>query len=160
MKTKEELRSELLARRRALSPDDVSAASRTIAERVLAAVDWSAVRRMHVYAPVAAWGEVDTDPIVAVVRAQWPQVVVVRPGPGKDQPIPAESFDVIVVPVVGFDRDDNRLGLGGGWYDRFLAAQPAALKIGVAYTWALVPEGIPVEPHDVRLDRVITDEPV
>jgi len=158
VRTKEELRSALLARRRALSPNDVAAASGTIAECVLAAVDWPAVRRMHVYAPVVAWGEVDTDPIVSVVQAQWPRVVVVRPGLEKDQPIPAEPFDLVVVPVVGFDRDNNRLGLGGGFYDRFLAAQPAALKIGVAYAWALVPEGLPVEPHDVRLDRILTDE--
>jgi len=155
---KAELRAELVRRRRELPAAEVEASSRAIAERVLAAVDWSAVRRMHVYAAVAAWGEVDTDPIVSVVQAQWPQVVVVRPGLGKDQPIPAETFDLVVVPVVGFDRDNNRLGLGGGFYDRFLAAQPAALKIGVAYAWALVPEGLPVEPHDVRLDRILTDE--
>ncbi len=157
MRTKAELRAELVGRRRGLPAGEVESSSRAIAERVVAAVDWPAVRRMHVYAPVAAWGEVDTDPIVSVVQARWPRVVVERAGPEKDQPIPSASFDLVVVPVVGFDRENNRLGLGGGWYDRFLAAQPAALKIGVAYAWALVEEGLPVEPHDVRLDRVVTD---
>ena len=156
MRTKEELRTALVARRRALSRDEVEAASRAIAEQVLAAVDWQSVRSLHVYESVAAWGEVDTAPLVAAVRAQRPGVRIVRPGVERDQPIPHEGFDVVVVPVVGFDRAGNRLGLGGGFYDRFLAGQPQAQTIGVAYAWALVEEGIPVEPHDIRLDFVIS----
>jgi 5-formyltetrahydrofolate cyclo-ligase len=156
MRSKPELRAELVRRRRALPPDEVAAASRAIAERVLAAVDWPSVRTLHVYTSVPAWGEVDTTPIVSAVQAQWPAVTISHPGIGRDQPVPAEPFDVIVVPVVGFDREGNRLGLGGGFYDRFLAGQPEALKIGVAYAWALVEEGLPVEPHDVRLDRIVT----
>lgn len=155
MRSKDELRAELVARRRALPRDEVEAASRTIAERVLAAVEWP-VRALHVYTSVAAWGEVDTAPLVAAVQALWPAVPIVHPGVGRDEPVPTAPFEVIVVPVVGFDRDGNRLGLGGGWYDRFLAGQPGAQKIGVAYAWALVAEGIPVEPHDVPLDLVIT----
>jgi 5-formyltetrahydrofolate cyclo-ligase len=156
MRSKEELRAELVRRRRGLSPDEVAAASRTIAERVLAAVEWPSVRTLHVYMPVPAWREVDTTPIVSAVQAQWPAVEISHPGLDRNQPVPTEPFDVIVVPVVGFDRDNNRLGLGGGFYDRFLAGQPEALKLGVAYAWALVEEGLPVEPHDVRLDRIVT----
>lgn len=156
MRTKDELRAELLARRRALSGGEVEAASRAIAERVLAAVEWPSVRTLHVYTTVAAWGEVDTAPLVAAVQALWPAVSIAHPGVGRDEPVPSAPFDAIVVPVVGFDRDGNRLGLGGGWYDRFLAGQPGARKIGVAYEWALVGDGIPVEPHDVRLDLVVT----
>jgi 5-formyltetrahydrofolate cyclo-ligase len=156
MRSKEELRAGLVSRRRALAPEEVAAASRAIAERVLAAVDWPSVRRLHVYTSVPAWGEVDTTPIVSAVQAQWPAVAISHPGLDRSQPVPTEPFDVIVVPVVGFDRENNRLGLGGGWYDRFLAGQPSAVKLGVAYGWALVEEGIQVEPHDVRLDLMIT----
>jgi 5-formyltetrahydrofolate cyclo-ligase len=156
MRSKADLRAELVRRRRGLPVAEVEAKSRAIAERVLAEVDWPSVRTLHVYASVAAWREVDTDPLVSVVQAQWPTIAVVHPGLGRDQPIPEERFDVVVVPVVGFDRENNRLGLGGGFYDRFLAGQPDALKLGLAYAWALVDEGLPVEPHDVRLDRVIS----
>ena len=149
---KQELRAELLRRRRTLTPAQVDEASRAIAEQVVAAVDWASVRALHVYAAVPEWREIDTEPLVAVVRAQWPDVAISRPGVDRDQPVPTEPFDVIVVPTLGFDHDRNRLGLGGGWYDRFLAGQPQALKIGVAYMWALVE--FPVEPHDVRLDFV------
>jgi 5-formyltetrahydrofolate cyclo-ligase len=156
MRDKEELRAELVGRRRALSPDEVEAASRAIGERALAAVEWRSVRTLHVYRSNAAWGEVDTAPLVAAVQARWPAVSIVHPGIDRDEPVPAEPFDVIVVPVVGYDREYNRLGLGGGWYDRFLAGQPDARKVGLAYAWALVQEGIPVEPQDVRLDLIIT----
>lgn len=159
MRTKAELRAELVARRRALSLGEVDEASRAIVERVLAAIDWPSVRTLHVYESVARWGEVDTALLVAGVRAQWPAVAITSPGIGRDQPVPEEQFDVVVVPVVGFDRAGNRLGLGGGFYDRFLAGQPNALKIGLAYAWALVEDGIAVEPHDVPLDRVFTDAP-
>lgn len=156
---KAQLRAELTRRRRALPPAEVAEGSRRIAVRLLAEVDWASVRTLHVYSSVPAWGEVDTAPLVAAVQAQWPAVAITRPGLDRKEPVPTDPFDVIVVPVVGFDRSNNRLGLGGGFYDRFLAGQPDALKIGVAYAWALVEEGIPVEPHDVRLDRVVSDAP-
>ena len=64
---------------------------------------------------------------------------------------------LILVPVLGFDRDCYRLGLGGGFYDRFLAGQASATTVGLAYDWAFVPEGLPREEHDVPLDRIVTD---
>ena len=85
-----------------------------------------------------------------------PKIEVIQPDLTKTQPFPEREFDVILVPALGFDRDNNRLGLGGGWYDRFVAQQPQAQKIGIAYAWALVEDGIPVEPWDMKLDRVTT----
>jgi 5-formyltetrahydrofolate cyclo-ligase len=58
------------------------------------------------------------------------------------------------VPAVAFDKDGNRLGRGKGFYDRLLN-HTKAVKIGVAYDFQLVDE-IPVEPHDIPVDRVIT----
>jgi 5-formyltetrahydrofolate cyclo-ligase len=150
--TKEELRKTLAARRAALTPDEVAAASAAVLEK-LRALDWSSVGFAHVYRSVAEWGELDTSALVAWLE---PTIEVVQPTLSKDQPFPEQEFDVILIPALGFDRDNNRLGLGGGWYDRFVAQQPQAQKIGVAYAWALVEDGIPVEPWDMKLDRVIT----
>jgi 5-formyltetrahydrofolate cyclo-ligase len=66
---------------------------------------------------------------------------------------------VIVVPGLGFDARRNRLGRGGGHYDRFIASARAiapVLVVGVAYELQVVPE-IPVEPHDQTVDRVATE---
>lgn len=152
MKSKPELRRELMARSAALTPEEVAGASAVVFEK-LRAMDWTSVGSVHVYRSVAGWGELDTSAFV-----DWldPRIEVVQPTLSKDQPIPERKFDVILVPALGFDRDNNRLGLGGGWYDRFVAHQPQAKKIGVAHAWAHVEDGIPVEPWDMPLDFVVT----
>jgi 5-formyltetrahydrofolate cyclo-ligase len=145
-----------MARRAALTPEEVAAASRVVLQELQRTVDWGAISSAHVYRSVAEWGELDTSELVAWLAEAWPEIEVVQPTLSKDQPFPEREFDLILVPALGFDRDNNRLGLGGGWYDRFVARQPRARKIGVAYAWALVEDGIPVEPWDMKLDRVVT----
>ena len=154
--TKQELRRAFEARRAALTPDEVVAASQTVLEQLQRTVDWQAIRSVHVYRSVAEWGELDTSALVAWLAEEWPQVEVTQPTLSKDQPFPDQRFDLILVPALGFDRDNNRLGLGGGWYDRLAAQQPDAKKIGVAYAWALVEDGIPAEPWDMKLDAVVS----
>jgi 5-formyltetrahydrofolate cyclo-ligase len=153
--TKPELRRELEERRTALAPEEVAAASAVVLEK-LQAMDWLWVGSAHIYRSVAEWGELDTSALVSWLAEEWPEIEVVQPTLSKDQPFPEQRFDLILVPALGFDRDNNRLGLGGGWYDRFVAQQPQAQKIGVAYAWALVENGIPVEPWDMKLDSVVT----
>ncbi len=65
------------------------------------------------------------------------------------------SFEVIIVPGIVFDAKGNRIGYGGGYYDRFLADHPDSLKIGVCFREQLIKEIQPA-PHDVRMDRLIT----
>ena len=156
MASKAELRRELMARRRWLTPEEVAAASRAVAEKLRATIDWASIGSVHVYRSVAEWGELDTSELVAWLADEWPEIEVVQPTLSKDQPFPKQQFDLILVPALGFDRANNRLGLGGGWYDRLVAQQPRAHKIGVAYAWALIEDGIPVEPWDMKLDRVVS----
>jgi 5-formyltetrahydrofolate cyclo-ligase len=150
------LRAEREARRAALSPDEVATAGAAVLAELQRSVDWASIRSVHVYRSVPDWGELDTNELVAWLAEEWPEIEVVQPTLSKHQPFPEREFDLILVPALGFDGDNNRLGLGGGWYDRFLAQQPQAQKIGIAYAWALVEDGIPVEPWDVRLDRVVS----
>lgn len=71
---------------------------------------------------------------------------------------PAVVPDVVIAPVIGFDAACYRLGYGGGFYDRTLAAlQPRPLTVGLAYSNAFVP-WLQAEPHDVPLDAMLTDE--
>jgi 5-formyltetrahydrofolate cyclo-ligase len=64
------------------------------------------------------------------------------------------EYDLILVSGLAFDPRGYRVGYGGGYYDTFLADQQAALRVGVCYPFQLVAE-VPVEEHDVRLDRVV-----
>jgi len=77
--------------------------------------------------------------------------------------IPAEDISVrptlLIVPLVGFDAACNRLGYGGGYYDRTLAALRAAVPvraIGFAYAAQELP-ALPTEPTDQPLDAVVTE---
>ena len=65
------------------------------------------------------------------------------------------DFDLIVVPGVAFDRKDNRLGRGRGYYDRFLCQHLSVKRIGICFDFQLVDE-IPTEPFDIRMDEVIS----
>jgi 5-formyltetrahydrofolate cyclo-ligase len=156
--SKAQLRAELGARRAALSIEERDRASRAVADNLVGRVDWASTESLHIYAAVTAWRELDTSRIVGHVRDRWPQIEIVSPTTEPDQPLPDRSFDLIIVPVLGFDDENFRLGLGAGFYDRFLAAQPGATTIGLAYRWARVAEGLPREPHDVPLDAIVTDE--
>ena len=64
------------------------------------------------------------------------------------------QIDVIIVPAVAFDKAGNRLGRGGGYYDRFLKKQTHATIIGVGYDFQLVEE-VPVRKHDQKMHRII-----
>lgn len=64
------------------------------------------------------------------------------------------EYDLIIVPGVAFDKQNNRLGYGGGYYDTFLKTQLNAVKIGVGYPFQLVNE-ISIEKHDVPLNKII-----
>lgn len=64
---------------------------------------------------------------------------------------------IVLAPLVAFDRAGGRLGQGGGFYDRWLAAHPHALRIGVAWSVQEVP-AIAVEPWDMPLHAIVTEQ--
>lgn len=78
--------------------------------------------------------------------------------PGKE--VPAEELDLVMVPGVGFDRNGGRMGNGQGYYDRLLErVRPDAPLIAPCYESQLFDE-ILVAPHDVYMDKVITEKAV
>ena len=80
-------------------------------------------------------------------------------GPHRALQPPADAAecvpDVVFVPLLGFTARGERLGQGGGHYDRWLAAHPATIAIGMAWDCQLC-ESLPVEPHDRTLRAVVT----
>lgn len=74
--------------------------------------------------------------------------------------IDAVDMAMVIVPCVGFDRDGNRLGMGGGWYDRSFSFRrsrhPPPWLVGAAFAIQQV-GAIPIEDWDVRLDAICTE---
>ncbi len=64
--------------------------------------------------------------------------------------------DLIVTPLLAFDRTGGRLGQGGGYYDRTFAALPDIARVGLAYA-AQELDDLPMDPHDQRLHGVLTE---
>lgn len=70
--------------------------------------------------------------------------------------VPAEALDIIVVPLVAFDRAGARLGYGGGCYDRYLpTVAPECLIVGIAFDEQRV-DHVPTDSHDLPLPHIIS----
>ena len=91
---------------------------------------------------------IGTDNLVAGDRYQIPE---------PDGPLFAdvESIDLIIVPGIAFDRQNNRMGRGKAYYDKFLQSLRGT-KVGVCFNFQLF-NTIPCDAHDIAMDRVISD---
>lgn len=85
-------------------------------------------------------------------------VRIFQPNLGQPRCLP-DSIAAILVPGLAFSAHGERLGRGAGFYDRFLAQNPHALRIGIGFSEQILPQ-IPHEPFDQVLDIVLTDQSV
>lgn len=70
---------------------------------------------------------------------------------------PKAAPDVIFCPLVGFDRQGGRIGQGGGHYDRYFAAHPNVLRIGIGWSVQEI-DATPRESTDIALDAILTEQ--
>jgi 5-formyltetrahydrofolate cyclo-ligase len=168
------LRRRLLAARAALSVAAREAAAAAVAERLLALPEVAAARVVAAY--VGTGTELPTLPLLAALRQRGAVVLLpvllddgalawgaydgalVDGRRGLREPPAAGAdlarADVVVVPGVAYDAAGNRLGRGGGSYDRALTFVTAPV-VGLALDDEVV-DAVPVEPHDRRVDVVVT----
>lgn len=78
---------------------------------------------------------------------------------GNEIPASPKDIHTILLPMLGFDRNGDRLGYGAGYYDRFLAANPQIRKIGIAFSCQEA-ERVPVDENDIHMNCIITEEGV
>lgn len=95
-----------------------------------------------------------------------PQTHMVKNKYGIEEPIlacqqvvPTQQLDIILMPLVGFDKLGNRLGMGGGYYDRTLAftrkVEQKPMLVGIAHDVQEV-DTLPIAPWDIPLDAIVT----
>jgi len=78
--------------------------------------------------------------------------------PLEQVPVMSWDVDAFVLPGLAFDTQGGRLGYGKGIYDDILfRANPGAIKIGICYDWQILDEPLPLGPHDICVDWVVSD---
>ncbi len=82
-----------------------------------------------------------------------------EPDPARAEEIALDAIEGVLVPGLAFDRRGARLGRGKGFYDRALQTYEG-IKIGVAFERQLSEDDLPAEPHDVRMDWIVTETEV
>ena len=177
--SKPELRRQLRARRRAVGDEERRQAAQAAARWLQELPHWNRVERAALYIP--ADGEMDTGDILRLLRqngispflpviqqdnslrfAPWEadtrllenRFGIPEPGGGT---LPVADLDLVIMPLVGWDLTGNRLGMGGGFYDRTFGSCPQVIRVGLAFDLQRS-EVLPAEAWDVRLDYVVTEK--
>ncbi|CAA7600720.1 5-Formyltetrahydrofolate cyclo-ligase [Acididesulfobacillus acetoxydans] len=186
MDRKKEVRTLALNRRAALSENERRLKSRQIQSLVAALPEYKQARTVMLFLNFR--DEAETTGLAAQTLAEGKGLVLPRCAPGGllipafihdlDQDVEPgtwgirepkkdclreanpESVDFVLVPGAAFDRQGNRLGYGGGYYDRFFARlRPMAARVAIGFAVQVLPE-VPVDEHDQKIDILVTEEGV
>ena len=185
IKEKSEIRTEFLKKRKELPKEQCRVDSITIAKRVLSLKKVKKAETIFLYTSYK--NEVGTKKLiqkllsmqkkVALPRVReeemdfflirsWEELVfgyqgILEPD-GAGQIVVPTKDDVMLLPGVVFDRKGNRIGYGGGYYDKYLDQQKDNLPclIGLGYEMQLFSDIIPTEPQDKSLDFIVTEKKV
>ncbi len=173
------IRAELLAIRKAMTPEEVAANSKAILENILSVRLINKYSVFHCYYPIN--NEVDTVPLLTLLFDLQKTVVMPRTDfrtgelinykvesfsdleetrfgmkePRADFRLFTDPIDVVFVPGVAFDRQLYRMGYGKGFYDRFLK-KAEAFNIGLGYNFQ-IRNNIPHDELDIRMNFIITE---
>ncbi|MDP6543988.1 MAG: 5-formyltetrahydrofolate cyclo-ligase [Phycisphaerae bacterium] len=180
MKDKKQLRAEIKAVLAAMDPDQAARQSSAAAARLIAEREFNDARSVMIFLPIP--GEINALDIARAAWASGKRVAVPKiraPGvmdaieihsldkdlaPGAmdilepigNEVLAASELDLIVAPALAFDRRGNRLGRGGGYYDRFISQTGGCLVCGLAFDGQLLDE-LPAEPHDQPVNMLATN---
>lgn len=174
---KSRLRAEMLARLKNSSAERRAEQSAKIAEKLIGTPEFGEARTIGFYASQAL--EVSTDALIEHALAAGRKVVLprlvndeprfyaikkladlkigsggFREPSGNAPEIDLAEIDLLIVPALALDRAGNRLGRGGGFYDRVLQ-NFTGTSIGLAFDFQIL-EKIPAEPHDRKVDRIFS----
>lgn len=174
---KNELRKKYKALRKQFSTTEIEGMSMQIANQLLSLDIWN-YSYYHIFLPIFAQKEVDTEFVLHVLQGKDKHIVVSKsnfedgtlrhflltdqtkisinkwgiPEPDeKSIPIPEQSIEVVFVPLLAYDKKGNRVGYGKGFYDRFL--QNAKPKVIIGFSF-FEPEITVIEsdPYDIPLN--------
>ena len=172
----------MVAKRKLVTPQEIDKLGLKVQSRLLACTYYAQARVLALYAPIR--GEVATRDIMTAALADGKTVCYplahvhgrilafrsirserdLEPGRlGVKEPsaeselVPIDQIELFVVPGLGFSRDGQRLGRGGGYYDATLrVASPKSRRVGIALS-AQVLDSVPTNDDDIPMDVIVTE---
>ena len=182
---KSALRKYYLDKRKALSTDEISAKSEKIKDLFFQKIDLSVIQFLHIFLPIKKQNEINTFLIISVLQQKYPHIKIVvsrsiidthemqhfmlkeqhlvankwgilEPSEEHQTEILPTQIDLIIIPLLIFDKQGNRVGYGKGFYDRFLQkCSTNALKVGIC-TEEPIDEIDDINEFDVKINTCIT----
>ena len=186
---KSDLRKLYLAKRKALSSEEITAKSQQICELFFQEIDLKKVEYLHIFLPIKKQNEIDTFLIIKRLQEDYPLINIVasrsnfdnfemqhfmleeenltenkwgilEPSSESRKEVQPEQIDLVIIPLLCFDKQGNRVGYGKGFYDRFLQkCSSKALKVGFCLKEPIeLIENL--NEFDVKMDICITPNEV
>lgn len=173
---KKTLRTEIRAKKRAMTAQEIEEKSAALAKAFYETAEYKNAKTIYGYLPYNQ--EVRTTQMLAHALADGKQVAVPKvygdemkfillsdlnqvakgyagiPEPIADGPVAADPTALVLMPGLAFDPEGHRLGYGGGFYDKFLAAEPDHPTLALCYDFQMLPH-LDTESYDIPVDRVL-----
>ena len=173
---KNELRRAIRARKRAMTEDEIVSRSEKLAEAFLTSDAYKNAKTIYGYLPYNQ--EVRTVPMLEQALRDGKRVAVPKcygdemrfifledltkvekgyaniPEPIEDGPIADDETALVLMPGLAFDPQGHRIGYGGGFYDKFLSAEPNHPTLALCYEFQMLPH-LETEAHDIPVDYVL-----
>ena len=170
------LRKQIREQKRAMTSAQVEEKSALLARQFLASEAYQQAKTIYGYLPYNQ--EVRTVPILEQALLDGKQVAVPKvygdtmrfivledltatekssmgiPEPIADGPVANDPQALVLMPGLAFDRQGNRMGYGGGFYDKFLQAEPDHPTVALCYDFQMLPH-LETEAHDIPVDLVL-----
>lgn len=180
---KKGLRQKMLAMRRALSANETESRSSSLKENILSLPEYKNAKKIMAF--LAMKGESNLDGFIrqALLDGKEVYIPVCLPerqmeagrlidmehfekGPLGLRNLPAgyevtspESLDLVLIPGLAVSQEEIRLGMGAGYYDRYLARVPFEKRVAALWDFQVIPD-IPSEPFDQKIAKIVTDKSV
>ena len=173
---KKALRQKIKEQKKAMTEEEIVAASNRLAEQFYASEQYQNAKTIYGYLPYNQ--EVRTEPILLQALKDGKKVAVPKvygdtmrfiyleelngiekgyagiPEPVADEPVAADETALVLMPGLAFDKEGHRIGYGGGFYDKFLSAEPDHPTVALCYDFQMLPN-LETEEFDVPVDLVL-----
>ena len=180
---KKGLRQKMLAMRRALSANETESRSSSLKENILSLPEYKNAKKIMAF--LAMKGESNLDGFIRQALLDGKEVYIPVCLPGRQMEagrlidmehfekgplglrnLPAgyevtspESLDLVLIPGLAVSQEGIRLGMGAGYYDRYLARVPFEKRVAALWDFQVIPD-IPSEPFDQKIAKIVTDKSV